>query len=95
MSTNGTPTGVMRFKMEVMKKDNSFTNISPPNVMKICVEGRYDSGDTIHPPGYIRYIDANGTEMMEDNITIESGIITIYAIEVIESFGIILVTCPE
>lgn len=95
MSTSGTPTGVMRFKMEVMKKDNSFTTIAPPNVMKICIEGRYDPDDTIHPPGFIRYIDANGDEMSVENLTTSSGVVTIYAIKVIESYGINLATCPE
>ena len=95
MSTSGIPTGVMRFKMEVMKKDNSFTSVTTPNVIKRCLKGRYAFGDTIHPPGYIRYIDTNGAEMVEDNITIESGIITIYARKIIEYFGINFVTCDK
>ena len=95
MSTSGTPTGVMRFKMEVMKKDNSYTAVSPPSVMKRCVEGRYDPDDTIHPPGSIRYIDANGDEMLIENLTTASPVVTIYAIEIIEYYGINFVTCDE
>lgn len=95
MSTNGTPTGVMRFKMEVMKKDNSFTNISPPNVIKRCLTGKYTPEDTIHPPGYIRYIDANGDEMIEEGIDSSSGVITIYATEILEYHSINFITCPE
>lgn len=94
MSTSGIPTGVMRFKMEVMKKDNSFTSVTPPTVTQVCLEGRYANGDTIHPPGYIRYIDEYGNETLLESITTDSGIITIYAMEIIESFGIRFVACP-
>ena len=95
MSTSGTPTGVMRFKMEVMKKDNYFTNISPPNVIKRCLTGRYTPEDTIHPPGCIRYIDANGLERIEERIDSSSGVITIYATEILDYSGINFITCPE
>ena len=94
MSTSGIPTGVMRFKMEVMKKDNSFTTIAPPNVTKICIEGRWGSGDTIHGSGYITYLDSYGNAETLSDITIEMGVITIYTTEVIESYGINFVTCP-
>ena len=95
MSTSGIPTGVMRFKMEVMKKDNSFTSVTPPNVIKRCLKGIYDPNDTLHPPGYIRYIDANGDEMLIENLTSVSPVVTIYALEIIEYLGIKFVTCAK
>lgn len=95
MSTNGIPTGIMRFKMEVMKKSNTFTYVAPPNLIERYLTGRYDPDDTIHPPGSIRYIDANGDEMLIENLTNVSPVVTIYATEIIEYFGINFVTCDE
>lgn len=95
MSTNGIPTGIMRFKMGVMKKSNTFTYVAPPNLITRCVEGMYEPDDTIHQPGYIRYIDANGDEILKANITTASPVITIYAREIIEYRGINFVTCIE
>lgn len=88
-------TNVIYLRSELSNGSVVYSNTLTYNEIteSFCFKGRWETDDPVHPEGgFVRYIDISGTETIHQPIWIEN-IVTINAIEILETYGVDEVDC--
>ena len=87
MATGNYKRTMFFFKKEILKRNN----VDKLPTDKYCY--RYADNDDTGNPGFIRYRDSMNVVKEENNITVGSVVVSVYATTIIEIYNVIQTTC--